>query len=153
MTKRAALYRFFNATGELLYIGISNDPKVRWSAHAGDKRWWPEVAEKAVDWFPSREVAEQAEIAAIAKESPRYNVTHSLTRKPGDARREDTGRYGLQVKVRGSRSAWERFGQAAEAAGTNRSAVLLAFMRWYMRVPGAKRPQRPPVGPWSTPAA
>ncbi|MFI7681423.1 hypothetical protein ACIBWG_01990 [Streptomyces griseoaurantiacus] len=31
-----------------------------------------------------------------------------------------------------------------------RGKVLREFMRWYMRRPGAKLPERPPAGPWST---
>jgi hypothetical protein len=33
-----------------------------------------------------------------------------------------------------------------------RARVLREFMRWYMRRPGAKLPERPVAGPWSTPA-
>lgn len=30
-----------------------------------------------------------------------------------------------------------------------RAAVVREFMRWYMRRPGAKLPDRPAAGPWS----
>lgn len=30
-----------------------------------------------------------------------------------------------------------------------RTQVLREFIRWYMRRPGAKLPERPPKGPWS----
>lgn len=40
---------------------------------------------------------------------------------------------------------WARFGEAATRAGTDRSAVLRDFMRWYAREPGAKLPKRPAV--------
>lgn len=33
-----------------------------------------------------------------------------------------------------------------------RARVLREFMRWYMRRPGAKLPERPAAGPWSTTA-
>lgn len=148
---QTALYRFFDADGSLLYVGIANDPRPRWSCHAGEKRWWGEVETKTIDWFATREEAENAEIAAIVSERPRYNVTHSETRRPGDAREESTGRYGYLAKVRMMRSTWARFGQAVDAAGTNRSAVILALMAWYMRKPGARLPERPPAGPWSNP--
>lgn len=38
---------------------------------------------------------------------------------------------------------WERFGEAAKAAGSNRPAVLKALILWYCRVPGAELPARP----------
>ena len=37
---------------------------------------------------------------------------------------------------------WQRFG---ETASPSRSAALVAFVRWYLREPGAKRVDRPPV--------
>ncbi|MGW7053100.1 GIY-YIG nuclease family protein [Streptomyces sp. NPDC054887] len=144
-----ALYRLYDSRGDLLYVGIANNPTTRWSYHAGEKTWWPQVARRTVEWFPLRAEAEQAETATIIKERPRYNVTHSPTRKPGDARKEDTGRYGFVAKVRAGADLWHSFGRATEAAGTNRSAAIVAFIRWYLRRPSARLPKRPAVGPWS----
>lgn len=31
-----------------------------------------------------------------------------------------------------------------------RTAIVREFIRWYMRRPGAKLPDRPAAGPWST---
>jgi len=36
---------------------------------------------------------------------------------------------------------WRRFGRTVGARG--RSAVLADFVRWYLRIPGAKLPKRP----------
>ncbi|MBP2581890.1 hypothetical protein J3A78_002368 [Streptomyces sp. PvR006] len=146
---KTALYRLFDADGALLYVGIANNPRTRWSSHAGEKRWWGDVSRKTLEWFATREEAESAEVAAIVGERPRYNVTHSETRRPGDAREDNTERYRYLVKFRVLTSEWARFGQATKAAGTNRSAVLLQLMAWYMRKPGAQCPARPPAGPWS----
>jgi hypothetical protein len=33
-----------------------------------------------------------------------------------------------------------------------RAAVVRDFIRWYLRRPGAKLPERPAAGPWSEPA-
>lgn len=38
---------------------------------------------------------------------------------------------------------WTRFGAAAAEAGSDRSAVLREFIRWYVRDLGARMPQRP----------
>jgi hypothetical protein len=38
---------------------------------------------------------------------------------------------------------WERFGRAAAALETDRSAALREFIRWYVREPGARMPRRP----------
>ena len=61
----------------------------------------------------------------------------------------------LTAKVRVMKSEWEQFGEAARTVHPEgrspRSRVLRDFMRWYMRQPGAKQPDRPDTGPWSTP--
>jgi metal-responsive CopG/Arc/MetJ family transcriptional regulator len=38
---------------------------------------------------------------------------------------------------------WQRLGEVAQAAGTDRANVIRALIRWYIREPGAKLPNRP----------
>jgi len=38
---------------------------------------------------------------------------------------------------------WERFARAVARRGTSRAAALRAFIRWYVREPGATLPERP----------
>lgn len=38
---------------------------------------------------------------------------------------------------------WNDLGHAAEAAGTDRTAILRDLLQWYLRRPGAKLPARP----------
>lgn len=45
---------------------------------------------------------------------------------------------------------WDAFGDAVPD-DTDRSDVLRRFVAWYLRRPGAKPPERPSAGPWSTP--
>lgn len=71
---RTALYRLYDARGRLLYVGITNDPKMRWLAHAGDKAWWPEVVRRDVEWVSDRPTAAQMEGEAIRTERPLHNV-------------------------------------------------------------------------------
>ena len=73
-TGRTALYRLFNAEGELLYIGITANFGQRWTQHAQAKSWWAEVERQTVEWHPYRAAAGAAETAAIAAEGPRYNI-------------------------------------------------------------------------------
>jgi len=68
------LYRFFDAKGGLLYVGISLSALTRWQNHRGDKTWWADVAETKVEHFPDRGSALIAESRAIAAENPRFNV-------------------------------------------------------------------------------
>lgn len=77
---RQTLYRFFDATGELLYIGITMNPVQRWHAHRHEKQWWPDKGR--IEWmhYPDRASVLIAEEAAIKAEKPRYNVVHNRTR-------------------------------------------------------------------------
>lgn len=72
--ERTALYRLYDADGALLYVGISNNPKRRFSGHRSDKPWWPEVDRHTVDWFDNMWFASVAERTAITTEAPRYNI-------------------------------------------------------------------------------
>jgi predicted GIY-YIG superfamily endonuclease len=85
-----ALYRFYAADGTLLYVGITDTLKRRVSQHAVDKKWWPDVARKTVEWHPSREAAVIAELAAIKAEKPRHNTqgTSESPARPARQRRE-----------------------------------------------------------------
>ncbi|MFF4292182.1 hypothetical protein ACFY0N_00830 [Streptomyces vinaceus] len=62
-----------------------------------------------------------------------------------------------QRRFRAPRDEWDGFEaatktQAQHVAGKSpRGQVIREFIRWYLRRPGAKLPQRPPEGPWSTP--
>ncbi|MFE9736135.1 GIY-YIG nuclease family protein [Streptomyces sp. NPDC005863] len=73
-TARTAIYRLYDATDDLLYVGISINPDARFRAHRIDKPWWLDVEAVQIDWLDSRLAAEQAETEAISTESPRYNL-------------------------------------------------------------------------------
>jgi predicted GIY-YIG superfamily endonuclease len=72
-----ALYRLRDQHKTLLYVGITNNLGWRWKTHAADKDWWPEVAARSIEWFPTREHALAAEAAAIRSERPLHNVHHN----------------------------------------------------------------------------
>lgn len=42
-------------------------------------------------------------------------------------------------------SLWEEFGEVARQVGSDRTKLILEFMRWMARHPGAKLPKRPEV--------
>ncbi|MEU8834849.1 GIY-YIG nuclease family protein [Streptomyces sp900116325] len=78
-SRRTALYRLTDAAGQLLYVGITGDPDMRFKAHETTSPWWPLVAERAVDWHSTRPAAEDAETTAIKNEAPLYNRAGSAT--------------------------------------------------------------------------
>lgn len=87
----AAVYRFYDDAGELLYVGLTNNPNRRFSEHADTKAWWHEVDETEIEWFTTRFEAEAAESVAIWQEEPRYNIVSliRLRNRPKPAERAD----------------------------------------------------------------
>jgi excisionase family DNA binding protein len=71
---RFTLYRFYDAEGVLLYVGLTTQGGTRWLTHAKEKSWWLEVATIKVEHLDSLEELVAAELAAIRTEGPRYNV-------------------------------------------------------------------------------
>lgn len=81
--ERTALYRLYNASGELLYIGISKHPELRFEEHRmAGACWVVDVARRDFTWHLSRPEALAAEKAAIQSERPRYNGTYNYDDAP-----------------------------------------------------------------------
>lgn len=91
-----ALYRFYDATGDLLYVGITVDPGKRLTRHSGDKPWWNEVARVELEQHPTRSAVLAAERLAIANERPRHNIRlNGGTSTPTGTETEGTRQDGL----------------------------------------------------------
>lgn len=74
---RTALYRFYDADDDLLYVGITENLSVRFASHKATKPWWPDVVRHSVEWRETRAEAEDAEKAAMIAERPKWNVANS----------------------------------------------------------------------------
>ena len=70
---RTALYRHFDASGALLYVGISNKPDDRTAMHMKASPWRNDVSKVTIDWLGDRRSALAAEAAAIQSEGPKHN--------------------------------------------------------------------------------
>ena len=81
-TGRTALYRLLAANGRLLYVGIAGNPDSRWGQHSTQQKWWADVVDRKVEWFPDRAAAAAAEVAAIKTERPLHNIQHAVVDKP-----------------------------------------------------------------------
>lgn len=88
--RRTAVYRLYDAAGDLLYVGISMHPETRFAEHEQDKWWWHQVVQKTLTWYNTRAQAKAAEDAAIVNEKPRHDRTWrmsgSVARKAGITR-------------------------------------------------------------------
>ncbi|KPC70415.1 hypothetical protein ADL26_16950, partial [Thermoactinomyces vulgaris] len=60
-----ALYRFYDRSDALLYIGISMNLPQRLQNHRNEKPWWLEVSRIGIEPFVSRQAALLAEKKAI----------------------------------------------------------------------------------------
>ena len=74
--KRTALYRNYDRTGVLLYVGISLHPDRRLNEHRSTE-WFDSIDEIEIEWFDCRKSARCAELKAIRDEHPLYNIAHN----------------------------------------------------------------------------
>lgn len=77
--KETYLYRHFDKDNQLLYVGISIDPKRRYLQHCENKDWTGDIQNITIEAFQNRELALRAEKEAIIKEKPIYNIQHNRT--------------------------------------------------------------------------
>jgi len=80
--KPLILYRFYDALDQLLYVGITNNPRARFGQHNSDKPWFKKVVRSTMEHFDTRAELEAAEIVAIQSELPIYNRAHSVVLAP-----------------------------------------------------------------------
>lgn len=68
------VYRFFDATGQLLYVGVTNALPLRLDRHNRTKPWFRDCTKVTVEHFEDRTSALEAEARAIRRERPVHNV-------------------------------------------------------------------------------
>lgn len=68
------VYRCFDASDHLVYVGCTNAPPKRLASHKAGSWWWPQVVYVRNLVFPDRDVALAKEKAAIRRELPSANV-------------------------------------------------------------------------------
>ena len=98
------LYRFFDESGALLYVGITGNPAKRLSQHRREKDWWDSVSRVEMQRFASREELEAAERAAVIAEKPLHNVVFNGPNTSSQVKpkvQRETDRAGLVVRFKG----------------------------------------------------
>lgn len=128
------LYRFYDAEGTLLYLGITSTLMSRLGAHSGDKAWFRGVASATIEHFPDRASALTAERDAVQAEHPRYNVVHQPKPKPPSlGGRLPMSRAGIVTEVSFT-EVCTRLGQYAERAAHGEVIFVTKRGRPYVRV-------------------
>lgn len=78
---RTCLYRYFDSSGALLYVGVSLSAVVRASQHKDHSSWFSKADRMTFVWFENREDALSAERAAVCDEQPLHNIRLKKERK------------------------------------------------------------------------
>ena len=76
---KTALYRHFDAEGQLLYVGITCGMSNRDRRHAQKSDWHDQVVRTETEWLPSRGHALALEKVAIQHELPPHNKYNART--------------------------------------------------------------------------
>lgn len=72
------LYRYYDAAGSLLYVGVSKSVVARAMQHERQARWWARWSMMVRETYATRDEALAAERVAIERERPLFNVMHAV---------------------------------------------------------------------------
>lgn len=75
------LYFHYGVRDELLYVGISLNALYRLTQHRSYSRWYKQIVRIEIENYPTREKAMEAEREAIRTRFPKFNITHSKSKK------------------------------------------------------------------------
>ena len=78
--RKTSLYRHFDPSGRLLYVGVSYSVMARLHEHRRSP-WFYDVVRVEIQHFDSRKEAEKAELAAIVNENPIHNRRPKVDRR------------------------------------------------------------------------
>lgn len=129
---RTALYRLYDASGTLLYVGVSNNPQRRFWGHKAEKPWWSEVSRHTIEWVESEGRALELEREAISTEAPKYNLRstdayraqQSATAKAISPERRRARGVGLEARAIQVRTRRELLAQGVPKEEAERLALL-----------------------------
>lgn len=78
MEQLTTLYRFYDASDNLLYVGITNFLPQRIKQHSRRAKWHEFAVRAVIEHYATRALALEAEQKAIQSENPFYNLAGSL---------------------------------------------------------------------------
>lgn len=106
------VYRAFDPSGQLLYVGRTKRFRERMTSHRRLSAWWAEATSITIEAYATQVDAAHAERAAIANERPRFNRPdgggEASGRATGGRHRESPAGFTGVTKRRGRfhASAW-----------------------------------------------
>lgn len=118
------LYKHYDKSGQLLYVGITNNLRVRHVAHKRDSFWFLDIARFKSNKFDTKREAVAAEIEAIRELRPLHNVTYSV-----DADGNQLSAETIQIK-RSIRLAIARSGKKQHEIANEVGVTQMAISHW-----------------------
>lgn len=134
--RATAVYRFFDASERLLYVGIAYDPAERWKHHAAVTKWWKDAVDNTIDWYDTRAEAERAELTAIRYEKPVYNKVASVTPYQGS-----TLKRGMKLprKIKIEDDVWEDYERLCAERGLTPEEDITVHVKRQIRAHRAEQ--------------
>lgn len=77
--RETTLYRFYDAHGVLVYVGITYNFPVRLTQHRRRSEWFETVDHWTTETHPTRRAAKNVETQSIREEMPRFNRHESTS--------------------------------------------------------------------------
>lgn len=79
--RATSVYRYYDANGILIYVGITKRGTSRNFEHSSHAAWWQYVASQEVEHYETRAEAHSREVALIQRHRPPFNVQHNVDSK------------------------------------------------------------------------
>ncbi len=67
------VYWLYGDNDEILYIGVTKNPRARLASHKCTKDWWPLVRRHELVWYDDETKAKDSETVALRRHRPRCN--------------------------------------------------------------------------------
>lgn len=116
---RTALYRHYDAEGQLLYVGISDCLSERDKQHAATSHWHARVSKTTTIWYDTRLDALAAEREAIRHEKPMHNI-QNVAREVCDPVEQGVFRRGFMAAMASSGAG---ISEIAAGSGVSRDVI------------------------------
>lgn len=89
------LYRWWDADGNLLYVGKSISVLSRVEQHRNNSEFFDEATTMTIERYPDERTLADAEVAAIRAERPTYNIIYNREAEMADERTLSPEMHGL----------------------------------------------------------
>lgn len=120
------LYRHYDGSGNLLYVGISYSVLKRLSEHSNKAFWFPQIRRIEIEHYTDRKAAVIAERRAIDTENPKYNLARPNIKKPKPVQYEKIELIIAKIREENRRAEPQELESIREALGhTKRSLAAV----------------------------